>query len=86
MFVLVDRVFFFFLVLVDILFGGWDVVFVGVVVRVAVLFNFELGGFPSFCFLGFGSSYVGCIGCIASDVGLFRVRLRLVYGGGMMFW
>ena len=65
-----------------ILFGGWDVVFVGVVVRVAVLFNSELGGFPILCFLGFGSSYVGCVGCIASDVRLFRERLRFVYGGG----
>ncbi len=43
---------------------------------------FVLVVFPGFCFLEVGSSYVGCVGCIASDVGLFRGRLRVVDGGG----
>ncbi len=82
LFVLVSRVFFLLLVLVVILFVGWDVVVVAFVRVVLFFFIFSLVVCPGFCFLEVGSSYAGCVGCIASDVGLFRGRLRVVGWGG----
>ena len=38
--------------------------------------------FSGLCFLDGGSLYVGCVGFIASGVGLCRDRLRVVGGGG----
>ncbi len=82
LFVLASRVFFLFLVLVVILFVEWGVVVVIAFVRVLFLFIFALVVFPGLCFLEVGSSDAGCVGCVASDVGLFRGRLRVVGGGG----
>ena len=79
---LFSRVFFLLLVFVVFLFVGWDVVVVVAVVRVVFLCIFVLVVFSGFCFLEVGSSYVGCVGFIASDVGLCRGRLRVVGGGG----
>ena len=79
---LVSRVCFLLLVLVVFLFVGWDVVVVVAVVRMVFLCIFVLVVFSGFCFLEVGSSYVGCVGFIASDVGLCRGRLRVVGGGG----
>ncbi len=53
-----------------------------VVVRVVVLCIFVIFVFSGFCFLGVGSSNVGCFGLIASDVGLCLGRLPVVGGGG----
>ena len=53
-----------------------------VVVRVVVLCIFVIFFFSGFCFLGVGSSYVGCVGFIASDFGLCLGRLPVVGGGG----
>ena len=52
-----------------------------VVVRVVVLCIFVFF-FSGFCFLGVGSSNVGCVGFIASDVGLCLGRLPVVGVGG----
>ena len=51
------------------------------VVRVVLLCIIVLVVFPGFCFLEGGSSYSGCVGCIASGVGLCRGRLRGEGGG-----
>ncbi len=52
------------------------------VVRVVFLCIFVLAVFSVFFFLEVGSSYVGCVGFIALDVGLCRGRLLVVGGGG----
>jgi hypothetical protein len=79
---LVGRVFFLLLVLVVILYVGRDVVIVVVFLRAVFLCILAFVVFPCFCFLEVGSSFVGCVGCVVSDVGLFRGRLRVVGGGG----
>jgi hypothetical protein len=71
----VIRVVFRLLVLVVVLFIGGVFVVVVVIVEVILLCIIGLVVFPSFCFFGVGSNS-GCVGCVASGVGLFKVRLR----------
>ena len=80
--VMVSRVLFWLLVFGVLLFFGWVGGDVIVVVSVILLCMFVCVVFSGFCFLDVGSSYVGCVGFIASDVGLYRGRLRVVGGGG----
>ncbi len=79
---LFSRVVSLLLVFVVFLCVGWDSVVGVAVVRVVFLCIFVFVVFSGFCFLEVGSSFVGCVGFIVSDVGLCRGRLRVLGGGG----